>query len=404
MLSRRRLLAAAPLCAAPLTAFARETPPDAAPADAPASPPPPIPQTGEDGVIHLPIQVTHNVPWTWVWLNGQGPYRFTLDTGDSAGYTIARGLAAKLALPHAFGVRMSGVTGEGSREAFIVKDVVVGGVLKDSGRVFVPEISGGFSSGLLPAQLLRLLPCDLDFGEGELRLYQKRKPSHPDWDRLPLRVLDSNPYQPPPAAFVTDVLLDGETYRLGIDTGDTEGLTLFASTVRRRNLWNRYPKRIESGVMGVMQVARERLVRLQSLKIGDSEIPNPVVGLIDPEAHNAETEMDGLIGMETLRRFALSFDAGENALFVKPNAALRQPFHYNRSGMTFRVQEGRRVVASLVAGAPAAKAGLQVGDIIEKTGSDFAWRLRDVPGAVIEFEMERSGQRQPVRLVLAELI
>jgi hypothetical protein len=391
MFSRRGLIAATLAVAAPGVAAAQ----DAAPIPtSPVQPPPPK----DDGIIRVPIQVTRNSLWTWVWLDGQGPFRFTLDSGDAVGYSINLGLATKLNLPHSFSVGVGGVTGDARSEAFTVKDVIIGGVLRDGERVFVPKRRGGFTVGLLPGRLLQLLPCDLDFASGELRLYQRGRPPRDGFARIPLAVHDIT------IPFVIDVTLDGERYRLGVDTGDEGAVTLFASTVRGRGLWDRYPKHLETGLLGVVKASKLRLVRLRTLQIAAFEMPDPVVGLIDPTEPGEHAGMDGLIGMETLRRFALSFDAGDNALWLKPNGALRQPFRYDRSGLVFRVEDDRRTVIAAAPGSPAEKAGIAPGDVIRKAGPDFAWRLQDGPGTVVEFDVERAGQDRPVRLVLADLI
>jgi hypothetical protein len=387
MVSRRGLIAAALAVAAPGSAHAKDVDPGT-----------PTPPEKDDGIIRVPVQVTRNNPWIWVWLDGEGPFRFTLDSGDAAGYSINLSLATRLNLPHSFAVDVAGVTGDARKEAFTVKDVIIGGVLRDGERVFVPKIRGDFTVGLLPGRLLQLLPCDLDFAGGELRLYQKGRPPRDGFQRLPLAIHDIT------IPFVIDAILDGERYRLGVDTGNEGAVTLFSSTVRNRALWDRYPKHLETGVIGVLKASKQRLVRLQTLQIAGFEMPDPVVGLLDPTERGEHAGMDGLIGMETLRRFALSFDAGDNALWLKPNGALRQPFRYDRSGLAFRVEDERRTVIAVALGSPAANAGILPGDVIRKTGPDFAWRLQDGPGTVVEFQVERGGQDRPIRLVLAELI
>jgi hypothetical protein len=389
MLSRRNVL----------TALLLTAPGMAAAQDPQASPPPPAPAK-DDGVIRIPIQVRHNQPWTEVWINGKGPFRFTIDTGDLGGYSIDPKTAQSLGLAHAFATNIAGVTGSARGEAYQAGEVIIGGVLRDNGRVFTPEAAAGFTVGLLPVQLLQLLPCDLDFGEGELRLYQAARPSREGWERLRSPPRDRSVR----TGFVVDVTLDDEPYRLLLDSGDQEGVTIAASAVRRRGLWNRYPQWIESRGRGVVEVARARTVRLKSLKLGTTEMPNPVVSLIDPSAHDAFEGVDGLIGMETMRRFAFSFDADQNGIWIKPNGALHQPFRYNRSGLSAHVRDGHFEVVATKPDSPAAKAGLAPGDVLYKVGPDFLWRLQDGPGTVLEFEMERAGQRQPVKLILADLI
>jgi predicted metalloprotease with PDZ domain len=130
--------------------------------------------------------------------------------------------------------------------------------------------------------------------------------------------------------------------------------------------------------------------------------------LIDPSTVDTNSDLDGLLGLEALRRLDLFIDAGANALWIRPNGLVGQAFRYNRSGMALGSVQGRLAVVRVQPGSPAETAGLAVGDLIILPDSMTAGALRhalsDEPGVVITFQAARDGKVFPVRLVLRDLI
>lgn len=186
------------------------------------------------------------------------------------------------------------------------------------------------------------------------------------------------------------------------------GLVLFSHTVARRSLWNRYPKWVDGMALGVLGKARIRKVRAGPLALAGTTFDAPLIDLVDPSVADANEGVDGLIGMELLRRFTITVEAERDTLRLQPDAALHQPFHADRSGLT--VAEGPRGVSvdRVATGSPAAKAGLAVGDEVYPATpmplQAFRWSLSDVPGVVVEFDAVRAGRTIPIRLTLEELI
>jgi S1-C subfamily serine protease len=160
---------------------------------------------------------------------------------------------------------------------------------------------------------------------------------------------------------------------------------------------------------GITEGFKGRAVRMQSLTLGDVAMTSPVVQLIAPDTIDSGRQAaDGLMGLDVLRRLNLFVDAGDNSLWIKPNALLGRPFSYNRSGLTLRRAKGHLVVVAALPDTPAAKAGLVPGDVIHPPPGlsplRFVQSLSDDPGVVLSFQAERDGKAFPVRLVLQDLI
>jgi hypothetical protein len=360
-------------------------------------------RAADDGVIVVPMRLSEGRFWTSVWIDGKGPYTFSLDTGSSV-YFLAPKIIREAGLSYAPSLNIRGITGGAhARRDYWAKEVVIGGVLRDRTVTFVANpFPYERTVGLLPIGLLMLQPTEVDFAEGQLRIYQTGGPDLTGYQKLSDGVIRGR-------ALYATVDLDGERYRLQLDTGDPGGVTLSASTVWRRGLWNRFPKWTQADGYGVAEGFKGRAVRMQSLKIGDVTMNSPIVQLIAPETvDNTNQIADGLMGLDALRRLSLFVDAGQNSLWIKPNAVLNWPFRYNRSGLTLKLAGRRLVVVTAAPDTPAAKAGLAAGDLIDPpTGISpptFVQSLSGEPGVVLHFQAERDGKAFAVRMVLQDLI
>jgi hypothetical protein len=425
MLSRRELLAASALAVMPGSAFA---PQSAAARDEAAR-----------TVITLPIEVTHNQLWTSAMLDGKGPYRFAIATG-AAFFSLQASTAEQAGLhPAGHRVRLR-LQKQGQAhqywDSYYAEDTVFGGALSQKNLVYEAEPAmGGFFQGVAPGAIFLTTPSTIDFAERRIELYLEGRPDTTGFDRLEMTPLEAanleilRELDGAEAALIIDVEWNGHPLKVQVATGAAPAMFLYAHAVDRLGVWDKFDKwAAANGRWGYSTTYWRKLVRLPynarsvrsgPLRIGSTILNNPVVTMVDPTetdhqgvlwwAGNRRLQVDGYIGMETLRRFGLIIDAKARALWVKPNAAVNQPFRYNRSGLRFKIEDERVTISSVKPESPAATAGVQAGDLVFAPGGsqappNFGWALDDIPGAVVEFDVVRGGARQPIRMVLRELI
>ena len=385
MISRRSLMAGLPVLGF------------AAPAWAQAQPPGPL--VGR-------FDLTDNQPSTNVYLEGQGPFRFLIDTGASVAI-VDPDLAHRLQLARIDDAQLQGATAERTVEMYTSERVVVAETLRQRGAVtFAAGRLGGPFDGVLPGALFSSTNSEIDFAAREFRIYGATPPDRTGFTRLPLA--------PPPGGasdrrLVVQVRLDGRPVNLLVDTGGAGSVLLSGEYVGKNGLWDRYPKWAPGEGQGIMDAFNLRLVRAGSLRLGPTRFDRPVVHLTDPFNPPGDGG-DGVLGMDVLRRFTLATDPAGKALWVKPNAAVGEPFRYNRAGFEVRLgAQGQAEVREVLAGGPAARVGLKTGDRLPNIadGRDLArfdWLLSEGPGTTLEFEAERDGMRFPVKIVLEELL
>jgi hypothetical protein len=347
-----------------------------------------------------PLHMPRDKPYVDVMLDGHGPYRFLLDTGDSAMTGIQRRLALELKLTETHGVIAQGVVGEADQGVFAGHNINIGGVIRQR-DVWLEGLNNerGGLEGILPAHLFDTKDCEFDFEKGEFRLYLDGSPDRTGFVAAPY--LAQNHHQ-----IVVEGAFEDRPGRFQIDTGASGALVLFSHYVRRNRLWGHYPKWLDGSSTGVTGSARSREVKGSSMKVGPYRFHDPIVTLVDPEAED-HSNNDGLIGIDVLRRFTLSFDGPGHTLWLKPNDALSEPYRMDRAGIGMGVDGRHLIVQSLAPGAAAEKAGLKVGDRLLGLHSAedihaLDWKLSGFPGDIVEIRVERAGQPETIKIVLED--
>jgi len=154
-----------------------------------------------------------------------------------------------------------------------------------------------------------------------------------------------------------------------------------------------------------------RFVRAEQLKLGRYLFQTPIVHLGNP----ADTGLDGsenvqgVIGMELLRRFNFINHPGRKRLYLKPSQAMQDVYRYDRAGLEIDAVEGALKVVWVRDGGPAAKAGLVKGDKVTGwRGKDgyygLVWALTGAAGTKVEIQVERAGVQTLMPVVLEERV
>ncbi|MFP1129824.1 retroviral-like aspartic protease family protein [Asticcacaulis sp. W401b] len=265
-------------------------------------------------IIRVPLTLSSSKkPIVEVTLNGKGPYRFILDTGAS--HTVIRAsLASELGLAVAGQGRNRSLKGTEYTTRYIVSDVTVGGQLGlHDWEVFA---SKGFEAaeydGLLSADLLTRLPCQLDQTGGEIRYYLGGD--------MPLEG-----FAPLDSYYKRDITGGADKVHIRLrfagheldcllDTGASRPLYIRGDFVRKHGLWETYPLLNESALTGVNgQQVKVRHVEVRDLQIGGIAVPRLLVALGDPHDRAAFGEegdrAEGIVGAPFLSGFVLAFTA-----------------------------------------------------------------------------------------------
>jgi serine protease Do len=348
------------------------------------------------------IALLDNRLWLDVSIGGRGPWPFIIDTGAFVNL-IREDLARSLGLRAIGPLNMGGIGGRTTEMLYRARDVRLGaleaGAMAFAGHGRDLRIHPR-AMGALSASLLTFADSDLDFEAMEWRRYPDGREARPDFTPLPGRIQRARPGGGA-ATLVVDTTIDGQVYRLQVDTGSPAQLHLWSRSARRSGLWDDgrpfAPVR-PSGIGG--EGARGRLKRIGDVRLGSLVFPRALAVLEDPAADDSHSG-DGLIGLPLIQRMNLSTDVRRAALRARPNAVPPPPERYGLSGLWVESERGGVTVVEVSPASPAAEAGLRVGDTVTDVSLDaFVGRLSGRPGDTVEIAYRRGGEGRRTRLTL----
>jgi predicted aspartyl protease len=386
------------------------------------------PSAAADRSVDIPFRVTRNQPWVAVTVNGGDPMAFLIDTGSNIfGISLAAAKANKL---NRLGKsQIQAVVGRSNIDFYEARELTLGGgAVRERSPVLAAIVAddSDLISGILPVAKWAITGLNFDTQQMTIATKLESGGAPEGFETLETitqgdgssstNILGNNAINP--VHFegldqrpVIQAEFDGRPVRLLIDTGATSMLYLFPDFVQREDLWDHYPEHLDSGYVGILGSAISRTVRGKKLKIGRYGFERPLVELANPADGNRDgvQPIDGLIGMELIRRLNFLYHPVRRRFYFRPSKAIHDIYRFNRSGMNADLEDGLIKVVWIDPDGAAARAGLVAGDHITGwRGTDgfygMMWALRGPAGSKVEIQIERDGATTMKVVVLEDLI
>ena len=356
-------------------------------------------------VARFPFELSGNMIFLPVRVNGSKPLSFGLDTGAYLS-VINTPIAEQLGLKT--GGRSVGFGAGGQVPSLDLPDVsldINGAVLKDldlSGMALgsIENSLGRAMDGILGAEFFKRYVVELDYEKKEMTLYEPADYVYSGrGESLPLTFYHNHPYVRAKISLPGVDPVEGEFV---IDAGSNYPVILLPSFIERNKLRDSLRPSITTFGRGVGGEIRMPIGRATTLHLGNLKLDRPVAAF--PEnGWFGEQSKAGNIGSAVLRRFKVIFDYSRARMILEPNKYFSDAFEHDMSGLSFvsdgpgfKVPRVNRVLAQ----SPAEEAGLKQGDEIVSVGGRPAEQfklesLREMlrqPGKMVSFRVKRGDE------------
>lgn len=347
--------------------------------------------------VRIPIRINDGRVLVQTMLDGQGPFDFVIDTGaEVSGLSTAA--VARLRLRPSRSMRVAGR----AADMFVVGEVTLGGAVSQSDVIFFGiegRSLGG--DGLLAAGAITGFDSDLLLQEGSWVIYPHGRLDGSDgFSPIPSRLVASD-VQGLSSRIAAASRVNGHPFETVVDTGSPWPVALDWGTAEAIGL---LAPEVAFAPTLYTAVGRRfptpgRLVRLNSLSMGHVDFAQ-LLALIRPEGAPA---IGPVVGLPVIRTLDLAFDRAAERLSVRRSGARVDDPPYRGSGLWLGERRGAVVIGAVGVGSPAARAGVQVGDVVlgHVSLQEALSAIHRAPGEEISLSIDRRGRRHDYRMTVA---
>ena len=370
----------------------------------------------------IPLDLVDNRIYLPVKVNGSRPLTFILDTGASlSALNLKRARETGLRLRD-LGEQINVGAGEGRTTVFTSKDVALRVAESEftAKEVLVTPLDeletliGRPVDGILGYEFLSRYVVEVNYAARTATIHDQQTYQYSGkGEIIPIRVTGGQPILLARISFGGRDPIEGPFH---VDSGMTKALSFKRPFVDKHQLLAGARNTFPCPSFGVGGEVRCVCGRAQTLRIGNLVISDVVAEFSQAATGaTANTSSSGLIGGEILRRFTVVFDYVHKRMILEPNEYLTEPYELDMSG-TIMIADGRdfktRKVYRVLAGSPAAEAGLREGDLLvsieDRPAAEFTLeqirRMFKQDGRVYALEIKRGEQLLQFRIKLRRLV
>jgi hypothetical protein len=324
----------------------------------------------------IPFRLIRNMIVIKLKINNKGPFNFVLDTGVGLMIITDPMLVDSISIPNKRTIKIPGL-GEGDAyEAYVTPALkidipgltgydVAAAILKTD-HFNLSNFAGFPIHGLLGYEFFNNLAVRLNFMDSTLTVYKTQdKHAYKKGTKIPISVENHKPY------IKTNVTMPDGTIRqckMVIDLGAGHPVSL-ENMIKKNGLPQKFV--IANLGVGLTGPISGFLSRIDEIDIGKYRVKKVITSF--PNDYDEETlkrlsiPRDGNLGVGILKKFMVTLDYHDNAIYLKPNSTFNDPFEHDMSGIEYYgAGDGfKRIIISRVEpGSAADEVGLEKDDEI----------------------------------------
>lgn len=251
---------------------------------------------------------------------------------------------------------------------------------------------------IIGGNVLREYVVELNFDNSIISIYDKRK--YTARKGFEVQSISLVPYGIP---IVTgDFVVSNAKTLTGsylIDTGAALALRMNTPLVKEHELIESITPNYAYTSRALSNSATDYFGRLNKFKVLGAQFDElPIRMATVTSGVSSWDTVDGIMGLEILKRFNLVFDYSEQAMYIQKSKLFDLPFKDNKSGLKLKKYEGYLEVEAVIEGSAGAKAELITGDQIMKVNGkknmshDEFNEYMSSTNKSVSLEVKRDGQ------------
>jgi len=416
-----------------------------------------LPVLGQDGFVFekgidkviIPFKFINNLIFIPIKVNGV-ELNFLLDSGVEETILFSMEDKKEVSFSNVEKITLRGLGSESSIEGLKSTDntlEIKGAKLTNHLLYVILDQSFNLSShigipvnGIIGYNFLKTNLVEINYEKKRITVYKDfekyRKRIDKKFQMVSITIEKSKPY------IVSSVIINSNEVpvKLLIDIGNSDAIWLFENNSKKIIIPNKnFEDYLGKGFSGDVEGKRAQITKFTLSKF---EFQNLIIAFPDSSSiKNVKMVKDraGSVGSEILKRFTVVFDYPNQQLFLKKNGNYNAPFNYNKSGVELEhcglqwvqetvslktvpliksdnaLQENNTdnnfkykfvlkpifAIANVRKNSPAAKSGLQKGDVVVRINDEPAYQftlekinslLKSDEEKWITFEIERDSQ------------
>lgn len=317
-----------------------------------------IPFTIINGHTHIALELNDSEPLHFIFDTGAAANLMSEETAEMLDIKITgerqvQGASGATTLKNAGGQKIT-VKGESIENVdFLVVNI---------DHLKVPGVP---LNGIIGFELLNAFVVEIDYEQSEIKLFKKEGFEAPaGWTKetfslMPFRV---------PVVNASITLPTGEKISgpYLVDTGAAVSVKFNTPFVKKHKLIGGLGKHYTLASIGLSNAeASDEVSKLPGYEVFGHSFTDFAVRLSKVESGvSSFPQIDGILGIDILKRFNAIYDYANQAMYVKPNSFYSDAFYLNHDGLHLSEQEEGFLVDVVMENSAASAAGIQVGDLI----------------------------------------
>jgi hypothetical protein len=362
-------------------------------------------------ITSIPFSIKNGHMFIKLRVNDSEPLHFVFDTGAAANL-ITDQTAATLGIEASGSQSVQGASGSTNVKRSNGHSVTLTGneQLDDINFLIlnIDHLSDEDTplDGIIGASILSRYVVEIDYDTNEIKLYDQDDFKTPGSDWHPEKFSLATFRVPIISASIT--LPSGEKHegRYLVDTGAATSVKFNTPFVKKmkliKNLGNHYAYTSKA----LSQESVDEVSKLPAYEVFGQTFEDFAVRLSQTKKGvSGYSTVEGILGIDILKRFNTIYDYEHKTMYVQPNKAFKTAFPLNHDGLKVEKEEGAYRVVAVFDNSSAIEAGIEKGDLITSldgrndfTRVSFHDYIQHTRKKVIDVVLTRDGKEMKVKL------